>query len=100
MVFITFFSSIDYLKTKMENNHNNGNDDDDDDGNFPFNAFFSPIEKIFDDFDRFFSGFSSIFSIPSQDFNNENSQPSTSLRDEVLKQNIPSTKKQYYIKER
>jgi hypothetical protein len=70
----------------MENNNNNDDDD------FPFNIFFSPIEKIFADFDRFFSGFSSVFSIPSQDFNNENSQPSKSLRDEVLKQDIQSTK--------
>jgi hypothetical protein len=70
----------------MENNNNNDDDD------FPFNAFFSPIEKIFADFDRFFSGFPTVFSIPSQDFNNENSQPSKSLRDEVLKQDIQSTK--------
>jgi hypothetical protein len=69
----------------MENN----NLDDDDD---LFNGLFSPIEKIFADFDRFFSGFSTIFSIPSSDFNNEKSQPSTSLRDEVLKQDIQSTK--------
>jgi len=68
---------------------NNNNLDDDDD---VFNGLFSPIEKIFADFDRFFSGFSTIFSIPSPDFNNEKSQPSTSLRDEVLKQDIQSTK--------
>jgi hypothetical protein len=62
------------------------NNDDD----FPFNGLFSPIEKIFADFDRFFPGFSTIFSIPSQDFKNETSQSSTSLRDEVLKQDIQS----------
>ncbi|CAF5086473.1 unnamed protein product, partial [Rotaria sp. Silwood1] len=66
---------------------NNNNDDDDD---FPFNGLFSPIEKIFTDFDQFFSGFPTIFSIPSQDFNNDNSQPSTNLRDEVLKQDVRS----------
>lgn len=74
----------------MENNHNDNDDD------FPFSTLFSPVEKIFADFDRFFSGFSTIFSIPSQDFNNENPQPSTSLRDGVLKQNIPSTKKYFF----
>jgi hypothetical protein len=70
----------------MENN----NTDDDDD--FPLDGLFSPIEKIFADFDRFFSGFSSIFSIPSQDFDSTNPQPSTSLRDEVLKQDNQSKK--------
>lgn len=67
----------------MENNNNNNNNNDD---NFPFGDLFAPLEKIIDDFDRFFSGFSTIFTIPSQDFKNENSQSSTNLRDEVLKQ--------------
>jgi len=74
----------------MENNNNNNGSNDDDDDDFPFNSLFSPVEKIFADFDRFFSGFPTIFSIPSQDFNNENSQPSTNLRDEVLKQGMQS----------
>ena len=69
---------------------NNNIDDDDDD--FPFNGLFAPVEKIFADFDRFFAGFSSVFSIPSQDFNNENPQQSTNLRDEVLKQDVQSKK--------
>ncbi|CAF1370088.1 unnamed protein product [Adineta steineri] len=64
-------------------NDNNNNDEDDD---FPFNGLFSPIEKIFADFDRFFSGTPFVFSIPTEEFNNENSQSSTNLRDEVLKQ--------------
>ena len=70
------------------------NNDDD----FPFNTFFSPIEKIFADFDRFFSGFSSMFSIPSEDFNHENSQSSTSLRDEVLKHDIQSRNNFFVIR--
>lgn len=71
-------------------NENNGNDDDDEE--FPFGGLFGPVEKIFADFDRFFSGFSSVFSIPSQEFNGENSQrsSSTNLRDEVLKQDTHS----------
>ena len=67
------------------------NKDNDDDDDFPFDGLFAPIEKILSDFDRFFSGFPTIFSIPSQEFNNENSQSSTSLRDEVLKPDIQST---------
>ncbi|CAM4904777.1 unnamed protein product [Rotaria socialis] len=70
------------------NNNNNNNNSDDDGDDFPFNGLFSPIEKIFADFDRFFSGFSTVFSVPPQDFNNNNSQTSTSLRDEVLKKDI------------
>ncbi len=77
-------------------NHNNDDDDDD----FPLNGLFAPIEKIFADFDRFFSGFSTIFSIPSQDFNNENSRSSTSLRDEVLKQDIQSTDTNFFSKKK
>ena len=67
------------------------NDDDD----FPLDGLFAPIEQIFADFDRFFSGFSTIFSIPSQEFNDEKSQSSTSLRDEVLKQDSQSTEKSF-----
>ncbi|CAF3655440.1 unnamed protein product [Rotaria sp. Silwood1] len=53
---------------------------------FPFNGLFFSSERIFVDFDRLVSNFSTTFSIPSHDFNNENPRPSTSLRDEVLKQ--------------
>lgn len=67
--------------------------EDNNDDEFPFNDLFSPIEKIFADFDRLFSGFSTTFSIPSQDFNIENLQPSTNLRDEVLKQDFQSKNK-------
>ena len=66
-------------------------DEDDDDGDFPLNGLFAPMEKIFADFERFFSGFPMIFSIPAEDFNHENSQSSTSLRDEVLKSDSQST---------
>ncbi|CAF3345388.1 unnamed protein product [Rotaria sp. Silwood2] len=62
--------------------------DNNDDDDFSLNSLFSSIEKAFPDFDRLFSGFSTIFSIPSQDFNNENPRSSTSLRDEVLKQDV------------
>lgn len=60
----------------MENNDNNNED------NFPFTDLFAPLEKIIDDFDRFFSGFSTVFTIPST----QDSQPTGNLRDEVLKQ--------------
>ncbi|CAF5088740.1 unnamed protein product, partial [Rotaria sp. Silwood1] len=60
-------------------------DNTDDDDDFPFNGLFSPIAKFFLDFDQLFFGFSTTFSIP-QEINNENPRPSTSLRDEVVKQ--------------
>ncbi|CAF4971056.1 unnamed protein product [Rotaria sp. Silwood1] len=60
-------------------------DNTDDDDDFPLNGLFSPIEKFFLDFDQLFFGFSTTFSIP-QEINNENPRSSTSLRDEVVKQ--------------
>jgi hypothetical protein len=66
------------------------NENNDDDEEFPFDGLFGPVQKIFADFDRFFSGLSSVFSIPSQEFNDDTSRPSRSLRDEVLKEDLSS----------
>ncbi|CAF1625973.1 unnamed protein product [Adineta ricciae] len=61
---------INFDRKKM-----NENNDNDNEGNeFPFGGLFRPVEKISADFDRFFAGLPSVFSISSQEFNSESSQ--------------------------
>ena len=59
------------------------------------NDLFSPFEKLFGDFDKFFSGYPGIFIIPSNEdstFDQQSNSTSNKLRDQVLKSDFDQSK--------